>query len=68
MLREGRVDWNDTVAEFIRIKVERPEILVELVRRERECAEKWTCEKKIEGQRTIYERLSACFRSEQQEF
>lgn len=35
MIGEGRIDWNDSVGEFIIVKIKRPEVLAELIRREK---------------------------------
>ena len=35
MIRQGRIDWNDSVSDFITVKVKRPEVLAELIRREK---------------------------------
>ena len=41
-MKLGNIDWNDSIIDFINIKIQKPEVLSELVRKEREYANKKT--------------------------
>ena len=34
-MKVGKIDWNDPMSEFIRVKLHKPEVLTELIRREK---------------------------------
>jgi hypothetical protein len=46
-MRKDFIDWNDHIQDFIKIKLEKPHVLTELVRRESEFAQKRQTEHKI---------------------